>query len=107
MLGSHIDAVVTHQWENALNYLYWDVLYLGWPLIHNSPEFEEAGYYYPSFDPQTGGEVLREALNTHAAEQAARRPKVLEALWRYNIDNPEVQRRYAELLEALMSLRKT
>ena len=103
MLGTHIDAVVTHQWENALNYLYWDVLYLGWPLIHNSPEFEEAGYYYPAFDPQTGGEVLREALNTHAAEQVARRPKVLEALWRYNIDNPAVQRRYAELLEKLMS----
>ncbi|HEX4197234.1 MAG TPA: DUF2827 family protein [Caulobacteraceae bacterium] len=103
MLGSHIDAVVTHQWENALNYLYWDVLYLGWPLIHNSPEFEEAGYYYPAFDPQTGGEVLREALNTHSAEQVARRPKVLEALWRYNIDNPAVQRRHAELLEKLMS----
>ena len=103
MLGSHIDAVVTHQWENALNYLYWDVLYLGWPLIHNSAEFQDAGYYYPAFDPQTGGEVLREALNTHAAEQVARRPKVLEALWQFNIDNPAVQRRHAELLEKLMS----
>ncbi|HEY3887102.1 MAG TPA: DUF2827 family protein [Caulobacteraceae bacterium] len=103
MLGANIDAVVTHQWENALNYLYWDVLYLGWPLIHNSPEFEDAGYYYPAFDPQAGGEVLREALNTHAAEQVARRPKVLDTLWRYNIDNPAVQRRHAELLEKLMS----
>ncbi len=103
MLGSHIDAVVTHQWENALNYLYWDVLYMGWPLVHNSAEFQEAGYYYPAFDTQTGGEVLREALNTHVAEQAARRPKVLETLWRFNIDNPAVQRRHAELLEKLMS----
>ena len=103
MLGNHIDAVVTHQWENALNYLYWDVLYLGWPLIHNSPEFEDTGYYYPAFDPKTGGEVMREALRTHAANAAAQRPKVLDTLWRFNIDNPAVQKSYATLLEKLMS----
>jgi hypothetical protein len=103
MMGSHIDAVVTHQWENNLNYLYWDVLYLGWPLIHNSPEFKDAGYYYPSFDPQTGGDVLREALAGHAARWNETRPGVLETLWRFNIDNPAVQRRHAELLDQLMS----
>jgi hypothetical protein len=103
MMGSHIDAVVTHQWENDLNYLYWDVLYLGWPLIHNSPAFREVGYYYPEFDPQTGGEVLREALPQHAARWSQTRPAVLEALWRYNIDNAQVQREHADLLEQLMS----
>ncbi|HLI65255.1 MAG TPA: DUF2827 family protein [Caulobacteraceae bacterium] len=103
MLGSHIDAVVTHQWENALNYLYWDVLYLGWPLIHNSPDFEDAGYYYPAFDPKSGGEVLREALKSHAATAQAQRPKVLDTLWRFSIDNPAVQKAHAELLEKLTS----
>jgi hypothetical protein len=103
MLGAHIDAVVTHQWENNLNYLYWDVLYLGWPLIHNSAAFPEAGYYYPEFDAEAGGEVLHDALLTHAAEWTHRRPKVLDTLWRFNIDNPEVQRAYADLLEKLMS----
>jgi len=103
MLGDHIDAVVTHQWENNLNYLYWDVLYLGWPLIHNSIAFPEAGYYYPEFDAQTGGDVLRDGLKTHAAEWSARRPQVLDTLWRFNIDNPQVQRDYAALLEKVMS----
>ena len=103
MMGSHIDAVVTHQWENDLNYLYWDVLYLGWPLIHNSPAFKEAGYYYPAFDPQGGGAVLREALARHTADWRKTRPAVLETLWRFNIDNPEVQQGYAELLEQLMA----
>jgi hypothetical protein len=102
MLGSHIDAVVTHQWENALNYLYWDVLYLGWPLIHNSPAFAETGYYYPAFDPQTGGHALREALASHAARWDETRPQVLETLWRFSIDNPQVQRRHAELLQQVM-----
>ena len=103
MLGSHIDAVVTHQWENALNYLYWDVLYLGWPLIHNSTEFMEAGYYYPEFDPQAGGEVLAAALADHAENAVTRREATLETLWRFHIDNPAVQRRHAELLEQVMT----
>lgn len=103
MLGLHVDAVVTHQWENELNYLFWDVLYLGWPLIHNSPAFQEVGYYYPAFDPQTGGDVVREALPGHAARWRETRPAVLETLWRFNIDNPEVQRAHADLLEQLMS----
>jgi hypothetical protein len=103
MMGSHIDAVVTHQWENELNYLYWDILYLGWPLIHNSQAFQDTGYYYPAFDPQTGGEVLVEALETHEREWAARRPGVLDTLWRFNIDNPAVQARHDELLEDLMA----
>ncbi len=103
MLGSHIDAVVTHQWENALNYLYWDVLYLGWPLIHNSTEFVEAGYYYPEFDPQAGGEVLVAALADHAENAVARRDATLATLWRFHIDNPAVQRRHAELLEQVMT----
>ena len=101
MLGAHIDAVVTHQWENALNYLYWDVLYLGWPLIHNSEMFKETGYYYPEFDPVTGGQVLHDALRDHPARAAEDRPRVLETLWRFHIDNPAVQRQHSELLERL------
>lgn len=102
MLGSHIDAVVTHQWENALNYLYWDVLYLGWPLVHNSTEFREAGYYYPAFDPKAGGDVLAAALADHAENAVTRREATLETLWRFHIDNPAVQRRHAELLGQVM-----
>jgi Protein of unknown function (DUF2827) len=103
VMGVFIDVVVTHQWENSLNYLYWDVLYLGWPLIHNSPEFRDVGYYYPSFDPLTGGKVLAQALADHPSQSPAGRQAVHETLWRFNIDNPEVQRRHAEMLEDLMS----
>lgn len=102
MLGVNVQAVVAHQWENNLNYLYWDVLYLGWPLIHNSTAFSEAGYYYPEFDPQTGGDVMVDALDSHDACWMERRPKTLETLWQFHIDNPAVQARHVELLEQVM-----
>jgi hypothetical protein len=102
MLGGHIDAVVTHQWENGLNYLYWDTLYAGYPLIHNAPELAEVGYPYRDFDPQDGGRALEEALAGHAGNAASQRPQVMETLWARHIDNPQVQARYAELVAAVM-----
>jgi len=67
-IANHADAIVTHHWENGLNYLYYEVLYGGYPLIHNSEFIKDFGYYYPSFDALTGGEVLAYALKNHDLE---------------------------------------
>jgi hypothetical protein len=59
------DCIVTHQWENAQNYLYYEALYGSYPLIHNSPILKGLGYYYPDFDSQAGGQVLLDAFAEH------------------------------------------
>lgn len=64
-LTSNTDAVVTHQWENGLNYIYYEVLYGNYPLIHNSEFIKECGYYYKEFEPEDGGRVMVEALKNH------------------------------------------
>jgi GR25 family glycosyltransferase involved in LPS biosynthesis len=38
---------VSHQVLNTLNYLYYELLYYGFPLVHNSPDLDGCGYYYP------------------------------------------------------------
>lgn len=61
MAGQRLDVVVSHQWECGLNYLYYDALYGGYPLIHNSPYLEAAkmGFHYPDFDAvRAGGHLL-------------------------------------------------
>ncbi len=63
-LALHTDIVVTHQWENELNYLYYDVLYGGYPLIHNSPALK-CGYYFESFNAANGADVLLDVLAHH------------------------------------------
>jgi Protein of unknown function (DUF2827) len=103
MLGAHIDVVVTHQWQNGLNYLYWDVLYAGYPLVHNAAAISDIGYYYPDFDPQSGGEAICEAIERHAETFERDRPKVLEALWQFHIDNPANHRRYSDLIDAAVA----
>ena len=103
VLGVHANAVVAHQWENALNYHYWDVLYGGYPLIHNSQMISNAGYYYPDFDPVHGGGVLINALKNHYQNYDDYKKRASQTLWRFSINNPEVQSIYAQLLSlALM-----
>jgi hypothetical protein len=64
-LAEHCDAVVTHQWENALNYLYWEALFGGYPLIHNSPMLDGLGYRYADFDAEDGADALLTAHEAH------------------------------------------
>jgi len=39
--------ILSHQCLNSLNYLYYEALHLGFPLVHNSPDLDGNGYYYP------------------------------------------------------------
>ncbi len=64
-LANHCDAVVTHHWENGLNYLYYEVLHGGYPLIHNSPWLRDCGYYYPDFAAEEAAGALLDAFATH------------------------------------------
>ncbi len=102
VLGSHVHAVVTHQWENNRNYLYYELLYLGWPLIHNVPSLKDAGYYYEDFNPQDGGRALLEALRGHPKIRIDQRDAIREALWSVSVNNPANQDRYSELLLQVM-----
>ncbi len=102
LLGLHIDLVVTHQWENSLNYLYWDVLFAGYPIVHNSPHLGACGYSYRDFDPADGGRAILDAVARHGADPEHERRCAMETVWAYHIDNPGVQARYAELLASVM-----
>ncbi|WP_175892805.1 DUF2827 domain-containing protein [Burkholderia cepacia] len=65
ILTVQADAVISHQWENAQNYLYYEALYGGYPLIHNSTLIGQCGYRYDGFDCQDGALALRRAVAEH------------------------------------------
>lgn len=88
-LTTHTDAVVTHHWENGLNYLYYEVLYGNYPLIHNSEFIKDYGYYYKDFDPEDGGRVLIEAFDKHDANLKQYAAKNAELFARLDPTSPE------------------
>ncbi|VWC36160.1 hypothetical protein BLA6863_06708 [Burkholderia lata] len=87
-MARHADAVVSHHWENGQNYLYYDVLYGGYPLIHNSTLIGDAGYYYPDFDAAAGGRALLDAWLHHDERLDDYRAKAGRLLQSVSIDNP-------------------
>lgn len=64
-MGQNGGIVVSHQWENGLNYLYYEALYGGFPLVHNSPFLKDVGYYYEGFDVDDGVRALERAVLEH------------------------------------------
>jgi hypothetical protein len=87
-MAHHGDCVVSHQWHNAQNYLYYETLYGGYPLIHNSPIIKDCGYFYPDFDNRAGGEALIRAYETHDAQLEEYKAKAAEFLKTLNISFP-------------------
>lgn len=60
MAEHRLDAVVSHQWECGLNYLYYDALHGGYPLVHNSDYLLDAGVglHYRGFEASAGADQL-------------------------------------------------
>ncbi|WP_206956035.1 DUF2827 domain-containing protein [Trinickia acidisoli] len=65
IMAYEADAIVSHHWANAQNYLYYEALYGGYPLIHNSAYLGGCGYRYRDFDCEDGALALREAFVEH------------------------------------------
>lgn len=100
-LAHHADAVVTHHWENGLNYLYYDVLYGAYPLIHNSEFLTDVGYYYESFDADSGAEALLRAMHEHDANLPRYRESARALLARVEATSPAAIAAHEALLQRI------
>lgn len=67
VVAADVDAVICHHWENGQNYVYYEALYGGYPLIHNTHLIGDCGYRYHDFDCEEGGNALLRAFREHDA----------------------------------------
>jgi hypothetical protein len=100
---THPDVLLSHHWNNGLNYLSLEALYHNIPLVHNSEFFQEVGYFYPDFDVHQGAEALEDALLNHKANFVNHKSKNQEFLKQFSIYNPKVQQQYQQLLTEIIS----
>lgn len=100
-LRDYADVVISHQWGNPLNYHYFDVCWLGYPLIHNAQMIPELGYYYEGSDVTTGAQMLRQALVGHDAQYVDYRERQRRNLARFFPDARDTVEAYTALLDDL------
>jgi len=96
-----VDAVVSHQWENAQNYVYYEAVYGGYPLIHNSHLIVDCGYRYHDFDCEEGGSALRRAFSVHDENLESYRATARQFLHTLDPENEENVRLYTQAIEAV------
>lgn len=93
-----INVIISHQIHNSLNALYFECLYFNIPLIHNSPEMKEYGYYYPEFDIEIGRQQLQDVIEDHDKQRDLYNYNNKEILKKFSIHNPENIYKYIKLL---------
>ena len=86
-------VLLEHQENWGLNYLTLVAFYTGIPVVHNSPFFVEAGYYYYKHNVTDAVEQLERALG----EFTARRE--LETVVQFSPTNPVLRAAYSDLIE--------
>lgn len=94
-------VAVSHQWENPLNYLYLDLAWLGWPILHNAYLCKDIGYYYNEFNYEEASEKLTEILNNHEMNINTYMETNRKIIDRYLPRNQDLQNRYKKLIEKL------
>ncbi len=101
-LAESTDAVISHQWENPLNYFYLEVCWQGFALIHNAHLVPDLGYYYAGNDVQAGAARLREAMAGHDVAAADYRTAQRARIARFLPDHPALVTHYSALLDELV-----
>jgi len=90
---------ICHQWNNQYNYMTMEYLHAMFPLIHNAPDWSDAGYYYKDSDIESGVLALERSIKIHATSLERYAACTAALHWRHSPYNPDVQRAWKELVE--------
>jgi hypothetical protein len=97
-MKDYADVVVSHQWGNPLNYLYFDLAWMGWPILHNAYLCKDVGYFYENFDLITASENLEKILTEHDKNIDLYLSKNRQAIDRFLPSNINLQEKYKNLV---------
>ena len=99
----YFDVVISHQLLNPLNYLYLDIAYMGFPVLHNAPMCKDIGYYYDGSNTVDGAEKLNWILENHDNNIEEYESRNKEALFRYHYTNEDLVNTYDTLIHNLFN----
>lgn len=91
---------VSHQVLTSLNYLYYELLYYGFPLVHNSPDLDGCGYFFTENNIGKCAEQILYAHKHHDKGVETYKEKAREYLKRVDPLDPGVQKTFDQMITA-------
>jgi len=95
-----IPIFVSHQVLNSLNYLYYELLYFGYPLVHNSPDLDGCGYFYSENDVGQCANAIIHAHKHHNKTFGTYATNAKKYLERVDPTDKNVQRIWNDMIQA-------
>jgi FkbM family methyltransferase len=103
--------ILSHQKDNPLNFLHVEMMYIGYPLVHNSEPLKDGGYYYEGEKISSAVEKIKQAVREHNIPEKLEeyRRKCNEVIERYSpagVENIKTHSDYISKLIGDSSLQK-
>ena len=89
---------ICHQINNEFNYMVMELLWLGFPVLHNARSWEAYGYYYPGSSLDAGGKIL-DTIKNHKEHLEIYKAHARALAWRHSPYNADVQVAWTKLLD--------
>ena len=89
---------ICNQINNEFNYMVMELLWAGFPVLHNAKSWEAYGYYYPGADLDAAGRLLTLVEKDHKDRLEVYKAHARALAWRHSPYNPEVQRAWETLI---------
>ena len=80
---------ISHQILNDLNFIHLELLYLGYPLVHNCTPFKNTGYFYSEHDINDGYNAISNAILHHNENLTQYKENAKKYIWKYSSSNPD------------------
>ena len=87
-----------HQVNNEFNYMLMELLWAGFPVLHNAAIWTEFGYSYKGSDIVEGAKLIDEVRGHHHDRLEAYKSHARTLAWRHSPYNPDVHRAWVKLL---------
>ena len=89
---------ITHQWNNAYNYMTLELMYANFPIVHNSDGWDTYGYHYSLTAWDRAIQTLANAIQNHQENLTVYQTHAARLIWKHSIHNPAIQQRWSALL---------
>jgi len=103
VLNRYSDIVLSWQWENNLNYLWLDIAWMGWPVVHNGSMCKDVGYYYERFNCDEAVDRISEVIKNHNNNYLDYLKRNREIISRYTIENDKMVHQYKILVNNVLN----
>jgi hypothetical protein len=87
-----------HNYNNEYNYMTMELLWAGFPALHNSPSWAKYGYYYEGADLAAASKQLTAAMGLHGERLETYKGHAHGLAWQHSPYNPDTQAAWEKLL---------